>query len=251
MTALTRGPLPARVYWRRRLLLILVALGLVVGTARLLGLGSDASSEQPPQATQAAAEPTTTTATSEAPTVEVSDIPSESRRAPRAASEEKRDRKPVLAEPEGVCADRDVAVTPSVRKRGRRRPGHLHPRAAHHHHAGLHLAGLAGDAHHEADVGRRRHLDQPGVPARHPLRGRRHPQQRRHQDRGHLVGPALRRRVLAAHRVGAAGLVLRRRRRAGGRALGPALPAREARARGRDEDREARARAEGTPGPAA
>ena len=116
MTALTRGPLPARVYWRRRLLLILVALGLVVGAARLLGLGSDGSSEQPPRATQVAAEPTTTTGTSDSPTVEVSDIPSESRRAPGAASEEKRDRKPVLAEPEGVCADRDVAVTPSVRK---------------------------------------------------------------------------------------------------------------------------------------
>ena len=38
MTAMTRGPLPARVYWRRRALVVLLALGLVVGTARLLTL---------------------------------------------------------------------------------------------------------------------------------------------------------------------------------------------------------------------
>ena len=115
MTALTRGPLPARVYWRRRLLLVVLALGLVVGIARVLGLGSDGSS-QTPRATQVAAEPSSSPATTGPPASESvaeprSTRPTESKRDPQRG---KRDRGPVLAEPEGVCADRDVAVTPSV-----------------------------------------------------------------------------------------------------------------------------------------
>lgn len=116
MTAMTRGPLPARVYWRRRLLLALVLVALVLGTTRLLGLGSDASSGEQPRATQVAAE---TTSESEEPSVAAADTPSETRereQAPRGETEKKQDRGPVLAEPEGVCSDRDVAVTPTVRK---------------------------------------------------------------------------------------------------------------------------------------
>lgn len=114
MTALTRGPLPARVYWRRRLVLLLVVVGLVVGSARVLGPGSDASGEDRPQATQVAAD---TGEASDAPSVTAADTPSESRRQqPVERSREKRDRGPVLAEPEGVCADRDVAVTPTIRR---------------------------------------------------------------------------------------------------------------------------------------
>ena len=54
--SLTRGPLPARVYWRRRLLVLGTALLLVFAFARLLGAGSDASSE--PEAAQVAARQT-------------------------------------------------------------------------------------------------------------------------------------------------------------------------------------------------
>ena len=113
MTALTRGPLPARVYWRRRLLLALLVLWLVVVAVRLLGPGSDTSPEARPQAAQVAAEPTPDAAE---PSVDASDTPSETRERQPASREEKRDRGPVLAEPEGVCSDRDVAVTPTVRK---------------------------------------------------------------------------------------------------------------------------------------
>ena len=114
MTALTRGPLPARVYWRRRLLLALLVLGLVVVTVRLLGPGPDASSEGQPRATQVAAEPTPDASE---PSVDASDTPSETRGWQQPASrEKKKDRGPVLAEPEGVCSDRDVAVTPTMRK---------------------------------------------------------------------------------------------------------------------------------------
>jgi hypothetical protein len=112
MTALTRGPLPARVYWRRRLLLALLVLGLVVVAVRLLGPGPDASSGGQPQATQVAAEPSPDAAE---PSVDATDTPSETRERQQGAREEKQDRGPVLAEPEGVCSDRDVAVTPSVR----------------------------------------------------------------------------------------------------------------------------------------
>ena len=115
MTAMTRGPLPARVYWRRRALVVLLALGLVIGTARLLTLGSDASSEDP-QASQVAAGTTESAAPDDA-TTEASSPIAEPRATPEPKRERKkkqRDKRPVLAEPEGVCSDRDIAVTPSV-----------------------------------------------------------------------------------------------------------------------------------------
>ena len=52
-----RGPLPARVYWVRRTLVLVVALALVFGIGKLLtGFGGD------PKATTAAAVPTRTRA---------------------------------------------------------------------------------------------------------------------------------------------------------------------------------------------
>jgi hypothetical protein len=49
-----RGPLPARVYWVRRALVLVVALALVFGIGKLLtGFGGD------PKATTAAAAPST------------------------------------------------------------------------------------------------------------------------------------------------------------------------------------------------
>lgn len=44
MPAMTRGPLPPRVYWVRRVMILGTALLLVFGIARLLVGGSDASS---------------------------------------------------------------------------------------------------------------------------------------------------------------------------------------------------------------
>ena len=41
MSTMTRGPHAPAVYWRRRLVVALVALFLVLGAARLLGLGGD------------------------------------------------------------------------------------------------------------------------------------------------------------------------------------------------------------------
>lgn len=106
MPSLTRGPLPARVYWRRRLLLLGSALLLVFAFARLLGAGSDGSSA--PEAAQVAADESpsssVTTPAAATPTLPVGK-PGE---LPTSAA-------PVLAEPDGPCSDRDIAVSPDVK----------------------------------------------------------------------------------------------------------------------------------------
>ena len=106
MPALTRGPLPARVYWMRRLVVLGIASLLVVGIGRLLGGGSDAS-DPTDQATPVAAGVSSSTGTPS-----TYDVPAagESRR----PGGKKKPRKPVLAKPDGPCADGDILVTPAV-----------------------------------------------------------------------------------------------------------------------------------------
>lgn len=108
MTGLTRGPLPPAVYWRRRLFV----LGLVAAVALVL-VGAvrsgEGAPEESPVATQAAAD----TSTGPAPA---------KRRAARPSGDDRRARgrpdrtppEPVLAQPEGACADSDVLITPVV-----------------------------------------------------------------------------------------------------------------------------------------
>lgn len=108
MTALTRGPLPARVYWTRRVLLLAVVSALVVGVVQVVALVAGGGTPPPrQQAAPAAAEPTSEVA--ETP-VTAPSTPSESRQ----GQGRKRRAEPVLAQPEGPCVDRDVAATPSV-----------------------------------------------------------------------------------------------------------------------------------------
>lgn len=104
MPPLTRGPLPARVYWFRRLLVLGTAFALVFGIGRLLVGGSDASSGED-TAAQVAADtaPTTTAASTPAST------PAKSKH--RTSTP---DPTPALAAPEGECNDTDIAVTPKV-----------------------------------------------------------------------------------------------------------------------------------------
>jgi hypothetical protein len=107
MSALTRprGPLPPRVYWTRRLLLLSVAVVLVVGIAQVLGRGSDGK-EPDPRAQVVAGTPTPSTTPEASPT------------------RRQRDKKPKkprptatpLAQPSGPCLDSDVVVTPQVTK---------------------------------------------------------------------------------------------------------------------------------------
>jgi hypothetical protein len=111
MPAMTRGPLPARVYWVRRLVVLGIAALLVIGIARLLGGGSDASSE-PDRAAPAAADIASRTSSTSTPstssTGEPTGVPVTMESGPDSSQE------PVLAAPEGTCAEEDIAVTPKV-----------------------------------------------------------------------------------------------------------------------------------------
>lgn len=112
MSALTRGPLPARVYWTRRLLVLGTVLLLVLGLARILTGSSDASSTEEPQATRVAAT-SPATATDDASPSSAAAVEDEK---PRKAKRKKKKTRqpPMLAQPEGTCTDSDVAVTPTV-----------------------------------------------------------------------------------------------------------------------------------------
>lgn len=107
---MTRGPLPARTYWVRRVMVLGTALLLVFAIGRMLGGGSDGS-DGDDTARLSAESPTSsapsTTGTSTAPTA--------------TATRTKKPRKgrtseaPVLAAPTGPCVGSDVVVEPRVR----------------------------------------------------------------------------------------------------------------------------------------
>lgn len=105
-SSLTRGPLPAKVYWRRRMVLIGGSLALVLGLGRLLGGGSDGSSDDPGVAEQVAAQPSTS-ASRGTPAVTKKPRPTK-------PSSPTPTPTPQLAVPDGPCDDADVSVTPSV-----------------------------------------------------------------------------------------------------------------------------------------
>jgi hypothetical protein len=103
MAGTTRGRLPARVYWVRRVMVLGIALLLVVGIARLLSGSSDGSSG-PDQAAPAA----DTSSGVAGPSVSGTGRGRHhhrSRSTPSASP---------VAMPSGPCADDDVAITPSV-----------------------------------------------------------------------------------------------------------------------------------------
>jgi hypothetical protein len=105
-SSLTRGPLPAKVYWRRRLMLLGAALALVLAFGRMLGGGSDGSSDDPGGAQQVAGQPS-----SSAPSAK----PKATRKSrPNIPIVPPTSRAPELAVPDGPCEDDDVSVTPSL-----------------------------------------------------------------------------------------------------------------------------------------
>lgn len=113
MTSLTRGPLPARVYWRRRVLVLGTALVLVFAIARMLTGGSDASSD--PQAAQAAADPAPQDSTAVTPTLPAVVPTTPAAGTGRHPGKGRSSQAPVLAAPTGPCSDEDIAVEPVVR----------------------------------------------------------------------------------------------------------------------------------------
>ncbi|MDN4159737.1 hypothetical protein [Nocardioides abyssi] len=131
MTTLTRGPLPPAVYWRRRLVVLTVALVLVLGIGRLLGGGSDGS--DPDRAAPAAADASPSATVTVTPSTDVTAAATPGATASAGSGESRPGGKggtkggqgnggasasaePVLAPPVGRCEGTDVAVTPEVEK---------------------------------------------------------------------------------------------------------------------------------------
>jgi hypothetical protein len=102
MTSLTRGPLPAKVYWRRRLLLVALGLALVLLVTNLFGGDDDDKNSGGGVAAQLSGDST------DAPSDDPSTQPKKNKKKNRAPEE------PVLAQPDGPCADSDILITPSV-----------------------------------------------------------------------------------------------------------------------------------------
>lgn len=112
MGGMTRGRLPARVYWVRRLMLLGIAVLLVVGIAKTLGGSSDASGNDTAapvaDTSSVAGAPTSSAASTYGPFADTS--PSDHAKKKHTAEV------PVtrVAMPSGPCAADDVAITPSV-----------------------------------------------------------------------------------------------------------------------------------------
>ncbi|HEX5919154.1 MAG TPA: hypothetical protein VFY76_14940 [Nocardioides sp.] len=117
-TVRPRGPLPARVYWTRRLVVLAVPLLLVVVLARVLGGSADGRDESSATATQAGATVAETSAaptagpTAEAAPGTTAEDGKKGKKGKRNRTEETVPPEPVLAEPTGPCAESDIVATP-------------------------------------------------------------------------------------------------------------------------------------------
>src|SRR5688572_30259005 len=115
-TVRPRGPLPARVYWTRRLVVLGIPLVLVVVLARVLDGSSDGKDAATGTAAQAGA---TIDQTSPAPTsgptaqVKTGKTGRKGKKGTK-GNQETTPPEPVLAEPTGPCTDSDIVATPAI-----------------------------------------------------------------------------------------------------------------------------------------
>ncbi|MDP9821642.1 hypothetical protein [Nocardioides massiliensis] len=119
-----RGPLPARVYWTRRLLVLGVALALVLGVKTLLGQapqdpGAPTARQVGGPASVELAEPTSTddAAVEAGEAAEANgqqDKGKQGKQGKQGKGKKAKNTPPPLPEPKGVCLDPDVRVTPKV-----------------------------------------------------------------------------------------------------------------------------------------
>lgn len=109
-TVRPRGPLPARVYWTRRIVVLGVPLLLVVVLARVLGGSSDGKDDPGTKATQAGA---TVEQTVQAPTAGPTAGTATGRKGKK-RNRETAPPEPVLAEPSGPCPEADIVATPAI-----------------------------------------------------------------------------------------------------------------------------------------
>jgi hypothetical protein len=103
-----RGPLPARVYWVRRLLVLGLVLGLVFGISRLFGGGSSGEpTARPASAVQSGSATPSAVSTADArPGTSPSTGPTPQRTKTKSP----------LAMPTGPCRDNDVRVVPDLQE---------------------------------------------------------------------------------------------------------------------------------------
>lgn len=106
-----RGHLPARVYWVRRTLVLVVALGLVFGFAQLLGGTADPTDGEPAQVVGAQGDP----AQSMQPPRSTADAEplNDSKRGKKGRKPKKT--KTPLAVPTGPCRNDEVVVEPKIK----------------------------------------------------------------------------------------------------------------------------------------
>ena len=108
MPPLTRGPLPAGVYWRRRIFVLLLAATLVFVVASVLSGGSDGEDDGTPAAQQAAG------AVEPSETVTVKDR-GKGRKGKRNSAVVGPTYDPtVMVDPDGNCEPADIKITPRV-----------------------------------------------------------------------------------------------------------------------------------------
>jgi hypothetical protein len=113
-TVRPRGPLPARVYWTRRIVVLGIPLLLVVVLARVLGGSSDGKDASAGQATQAGA---TLAETTQAPTAGPTAGVVTGKKGKKGKTDQVQETappEPVLAEPSGPCTDSDIVATPAI-----------------------------------------------------------------------------------------------------------------------------------------
>ena len=106
MTSMTRGPLPASVYWRRRLVVLALGLALLLLVMKLVGGDDGEPKSGGDVATQVSGESTETPSDDATPRSE-----SKQQKKQKKAQEPQ---EPVLAQPDGPCTDSDILITPSV-----------------------------------------------------------------------------------------------------------------------------------------
>ncbi len=113
-TVRPRGPLPARVYWTRRAVVLAVPLLLVVVLARVLGGSSDGKDASTGTATQAGATVDDTAPATSGPTAGAAKEGKKGRKGKKKRNRETAPPEPVLAEPTGPCADSDIVAAPVI-----------------------------------------------------------------------------------------------------------------------------------------
>ncbi len=113
-TVRPRGPLPARTYWRRRLIVLSVPLLLVVVLARVLGGSSDGRDDKSGTATQAGATVQGAEQPVAGPTAVVPTGKKGKKGQKGQGAQETTPPAPVLAEPSGPCEDSDIVATPTL-----------------------------------------------------------------------------------------------------------------------------------------